>query len=69
MQDDPGERDPPEGFDRDPARNQSNTRKHGVRFSEATHVFEDPRHLDVDNTQPEFDEERRKAVRKRLKLM
>ena len=62
MQYDPEDIEPPEGFDWDPAKNESNTKKHGVTFSEATHVFEDMRHYDVDNTRREFDEERRKAV-------
>ena len=62
MQYDEGDMGPPVGFDWDPAKNDSNAIKHGVTFSEATHVFDDPRHFDVDNTRPEFDEERRKAV-------
>lgn len=62
MQYDPEDTVPPEGYDWDPAKNESNTRKHGITFSEATLVFDDPIHGDVDNTRPESDEERRKAV-------
>ena len=62
MQYDPEGSAPPLGFDWDPIKAETNALKHGIAFSEATHVFDDPRHLDVDNTRPEFDEERRKVV-------
>jgi len=50
------------GFDWDPVKNEINEEKHGIRLDAVTRVFKDPKRIDMDNTRPEFDEERRKTI-------
>jgi uncharacterized protein len=45
-------------FDWDPAKNVSNFRKHGIRFEEATAVFDDPGWVEWICSDPGDDEER-----------
>lgn len=49
-------------FNWDPAKDASNERKHGLRFSTAIAVFMDARAVEFDVSRPEDNEVRRKAV-------
>ena len=49
-------------FDWDPAKDTSNERKHGLRFSTVIAVFLDARAVEFDVSRPEDNEVRRKAV-------
>jgi uncharacterized protein len=49
-------------FDWDPAKDALNKAKHGIDFTDASTVFDDPWHVVVDSTRSEFDERRAKAV-------
>ena len=41
-----------------PAKAEANYRKHGIRFSEAERVFEDPHHVIVEDTPHSVEEDR-----------
>ncbi len=49
-------------FEWDPAKDASNWVKHGITFSDAARVFDDPRHLITDSTKPEYGKVRMLAV-------
>ena len=49
-------------FEWDNAKAQSNLAKHGVRFSLATRLFDDPSHQDADASREADGESRRKAI-------
>jgi uncharacterized protein len=46
------------GFDWDPRKNASNTRKHDISFEEGSAVFDDPRRIEWISSDPADDEER-----------
>lgn len=49
-------------FDWDPTKNETNATKHGIGFTVASTVFDDPFHFVKDATRPEHGERREKAV-------
>jgi uncharacterized DUF497 family protein len=49
-------------FEWDAVKARSNLRKHKISFEDASEVFEDPDHDITDVTQPEYDEERFRAI-------
>lgn len=51
-------------FEWDPAKDASNSIKHGITFAEAAQVFDDPHLIVDDTTKPEHQEIRQRAVGK-----
>lgn len=52
----------PFDFDWDPNKDVANFAKHGIEFSDAITVFDDPYHFIKDSTRPEYGEVRFRAV-------
>ena len=49
-------------FEWDATKDTENQGKHGISFTAATSVFDDPHHLEEDSTKPEHGEERKRAI-------
>ena len=49
-------------FEWDATKDAENQEKHGISFTAATSVFDDPHHLEEDSTKPEYGEERKRAI-------
>jgi uncharacterized DUF497 family protein len=49
-------------FEWDLAKEAANVAKHGITFTDAASVFDDPHHLTEDSTKPEYGEERSLAL-------
>jgi len=49
-------------FEWDDTKERSNEQKHGISFTDAADVFDDPYHIEEDVTRPEHGERRFKAI-------